>query len=579
MRTGVRAILVAAIVSLIILKFRLLPLVNINWDEFRYLSKVHEFDRGQLFTAFQTFHVRLFAWLPNVPGNEVDQVVAGRAAMFLLRLATSALVFLVGRRLFGTTGALIAVLASLGFSYLMRHGESFRSDPIIVFLFLGATALLVVGRPSRVAAGVAGVLLGATILVSAKAVFYLPIAAVIVAASIPGQREPGRLSRLALLGTAAILAYLALHWLHAVALPGGRLDSTGTMATQVAGRVLWQSPPLEILAASFRHDWAFWLLVLVGACFAMSEALWGAPTWRRVAWVVLGLLFPLSTLLFYRNAFAYYYVSVIPLASLACGLAVARLEGWLSRRPLAAGIVTSLSGLALWTAGWMAYRALDADTIAPQREVIDAVREAFPAPVPYLDRASMIAMYPSAGPFMTTYVLTDYRERGTANYPELVRRRQPRFLLANVDGLDLARPWDSMAASPYRLLREDFDYLKDHYVHHWGPVWVAGTTRLADAERDLVLELPVPGPYTVESPGVVILDGDPVAGGSVVQVEQGEHTLRSGDSAKAVTLRFGDRLARPVAEPPSGPLFLGLGLPGRRPVQAARQHVPTPGAP
>jgi hypothetical protein len=65
------------------------PLININWDEFRFLSRIYELDRGELGSAFQTFHVELFRWLLGTPGNEADQVIAGRTFAFALRPASS----------------------------------------------------------------------------------------------------------------------------------------------------------------------------------------------------------------------------------------------------------------------------------------------------------------------------------------------------------------------------------------------------------------------------------------------------------------------------------------------------------
>src|SRR6186713_2902494 len=47
----------------------------IHWDEFNFLRFVHAAYRGEPIPHFQTFHARLFFWLPRLGGNEVDQII------------------------------------------------------------------------------------------------------------------------------------------------------------------------------------------------------------------------------------------------------------------------------------------------------------------------------------------------------------------------------------------------------------------------------------------------------------------------------------------------------------------------
>src|SRR5262249_30472793 len=60
----------------LLFRYQLLFRLNINWDEFLFLSKIHDYRRGDLASPLQTFYVHFFAWLPLVPGNEVTQVIA-----------------------------------------------------------------------------------------------------------------------------------------------------------------------------------------------------------------------------------------------------------------------------------------------------------------------------------------------------------------------------------------------------------------------------------------------------------------------------------------------------------------------
>lgn len=559
----VRFALVAAILILLFLKYRLLPLININWDEFRFLSRIHEFDRGELGTAFQTFHVELFRWLAGIPGNEADQVVAGRTIVFGLRLASSFLIFLIGRRLLGVTGALFAVLASLGFSHVVRHGEAFRADPIIACLFLATAALLILRMSSPSAVALSAVALATASLVSIKATLYLPTVGLIFAAHLTA---PGRivvLRRFGLFCAVGLVAYFGLQTLHTAALPATGVDAApaaAALAARIGRSVLGATPFYDALAETVRLDQAFWLLLVAGGAIALTEALRGAGETRRHGIILLGFLLPLGALFFYRNTFAYFYATVIPAVALVSGVVPARVERWLRRRPALAGAVVLGLGIPLALTGWRCYTLLNADTAAPQRRVLEAVREVFPNAVPYIDRCSMVAAYPKVGPFMSTFVLSGYRERGAPIMSALVRERQPVFVLANVEGLQLAVPWEATERSPHRLLRQDFEYLKAHYVHHWGPLWVAGVDLAVGTGGAVEFELPVAGLYTVETRGSVELDGKPVENGAAVRLEAGSHSARSRDTPKPVTLRYGEHLPRPVGPPPEGPLFLDLGF-------------------
>ena len=55
--------------------------LNINWDEFFYLSHIYGYERGELAVQLQMFHVHLLGWLTSVSGNEVDQILAARVLM------------------------------------------------------------------------------------------------------------------------------------------------------------------------------------------------------------------------------------------------------------------------------------------------------------------------------------------------------------------------------------------------------------------------------------------------------------------------------------------------------------------
>lgn len=558
---AVQGALCAGIVVLLLLKFRLVPLINVNWDEFYFLSRIHELDRGELQAAFQTFHVRLFTWLLSMPGVEVDQVIAGRWFAFALRLGSCVLGFLIGRRVFGATGALLSVFATLGFSHIMRHGEAFRADPIIAFLFLASVTLLVLRPASRSAAIGAGALLALAGLISVKAVLYVPTVCVVLAVAMPaGTQSRAVITRILLVGAVGAGLWLGLFGLHAIALPGGGPEVLASSAglAGVAGRNLaFALPAYSALDESLHRDAYFWLLVLGGTSIAFTEVLWGSGPTRRAAVMVLGFLVPLGSLFVYRNTFSYFYAAIIPSVALSSGLLAARLHDWCRSRPLLAGGVVLVLALPLAASAWDDFKLLDLDTVAPQRETLEAVRLAFPEPVPYVDRSSMVGSYPKVGLFMSTAVLSIYRAADKPVFPALFRTRPAAFVLVNAPGLDLTATWETIGNSPHRLLREDFEFLKARFVHHWGPIWVAGA-ELRAGPGEAAFTLPVTGPYTLEAGVAIILDGTRHEPGEVIRLAAGGHTVRAADGSGRITLRYGDHLARPTEPPSTAPLFLGL---------------------
>src|SRR5678815_1248858 len=58
--------------------------LNINWDEFYFLSHVYALKRNELTFVLQSAYTHLFTWLTRLPGSEIDQISAGRLVMVLL---------------------------------------------------------------------------------------------------------------------------------------------------------------------------------------------------------------------------------------------------------------------------------------------------------------------------------------------------------------------------------------------------------------------------------------------------------------------------------------------------------------
>ena len=555
-----RVLVAVAVVALLGFKYQLLYLQNINWDEFLFASRVFSYERGELDRPLQTIYVHLFGWIRSVPGNGIDRIIAARESMFVLRLGSCVLIYLIGRRLFGKTGAWLAVLASLAFSFVLSHGEAFRADPIISLAFLAAAALLIHRPDSPYASAAAGAILGLSVLISVKTVLYGPAVVALFAAAWLSTRDQRQLvANLAAFCLVGLMVCAVLFVVHQATLADAQPGATiGKLLD--TGERMWAGPPARFVEMTFDWDRAWWLLVGLGATAAVFNLLTGSPGAKVTAVVVLALLLPLFTLTFYRNSFPYYYVCLIPPASLAIGYLGAIVKARLASRPAMAGLVLLALFIptVLKTTDFLAANRFDA--IEPQRRLLQAVHEVFPQPVPYIDRCSMVVEYPKVGLFMSTLVTGAYREAGEPLMQELVKERQPVFLLANSPGLRIEHPVEQVRRSPYRLLEVDHQYLRAHYVHHWGPIWVAGRQFELDDGIAQTFEMPVNGPYTLESTGDVELDGQAPGSGGVVTLESGTHLIRARGAPVSVTLRFGDHLPVPEGEPPRRALFTGLGF-------------------
>ena len=260
-----QAVLLALAVAFLLAKSFLVSSININWDEFLFLSRVHEFDRGTLASAFQTFHVHLFQWLVAVRGNEVDQVLAARYTAYALRVASTILVFLLGVRVAGRTGGLVAVLATLTFSHVLRHGESFRADPLIAFLMLLTATLLIWRFESVIAVTVAALAFALAGAITIKTAIWIPaVAALLALMSWTGHAaaRPVRARRAFLFMALAVAAYAAMSLMHAAATPTPGED-VARHAIASGGGMLGNAR-FDVLARTLRADWPFWLLFATG---------------------------------------------------------------------------------------------------------------------------------------------------------------------------------------------------------------------------------------------------------------------------------------------------------------------------
>lgn len=549
---------VSAVAVLLALKLRLIFQQNINWDEFFFLAHVHSALRGDFAVLLQKLHVQAFAWLPYVSGNEVTQIIAARGVMFALQLGTCGFIFAVGRKLWGPAASVIGALIYLTFSYTLDHGTSFRADPIAAFLLMGALWLIVRDRGGLAELAAAGVLTALAGLVTIKSIFYAPTLALAVLCLRQDQPTRRRMVEFLVLGITAIVAFALIYLAHRASFANTKgFSAAGMVAGSLAKMIMLDNlfPRAGYFVISLYRDPVVWFLLVSGLAAAVAIAAGRSHRRRGLGFVGLGL--PLLTLVFYRNAFPYYYVFMLAAPALLGALTIAELAQLLGQKTRKFQLVVG-SVFALLAASFVGqYLRSDIDRTVAQRQLIDIVHRMFPRPVPYIDRSSMIASFPKVGFFMSTWGMENYLARGRPVMRGLLESRQPVFLVANIGSLRLDLPSERAAGSRgYRLLRADYNVLRDNFVHHWGAIWVTGKRlKAAAADRAYRFEILIPGSYTVEAKASVIIDGVDRKPGSIVVLDKGQHTFATRTAPATVILRWGINLYRPAVAPVSDGLF------------------------
>jgi hypothetical protein len=525
---------------------------NINWDEYLFLAWIHAFADARLTEPFQTFHVHLLLWLTGLPLTEADQIVAGRLFMVLCEAGSLACLYRLARTFVQPEHALVAVLCWCSAGFALAHGASFRADPLAGFLAMAAITILACGRPRWPNAGLAGIVYATGLLVTVKAAFFLPafLGAIIWRASALGARDAVR--HFAIAAVTGLVAYATLWRSHAASLPPA--SPVADLAAHDPGYFEKACNAFEtvILSQSFlpRADYLFAWLGL--SLFALILCLGGLYRFNRsdkpnaAAPSPLAMLLfvaPLATLLFYRNGFPYFFPFILLPAALVGALGSSRLKPGAFRLVIIAGMTAIML---------LQVPARLGKGQSAQREIARVVHRLFPEPVKYIDRSSMIPSFPKVGLFMSTWGMESYLAGRQNAIVAAVVRHQPPLLLLNSPILSEAVDRDEgtrdCGSTESRLRPSDEAVLRDNYIKHWGPVWVAGKTLNMDSTT---FEILIGGTYTLECRGGRTVDGQTLACGSAVALAEGQHDWRGGHAR----LRWGSHLEVPKDPVPQEPSF------------------------
>jgi hypothetical protein len=531
--------LTAACVAVLAVQALLIRRINVNWDEFWFLTHIHALQRGELSITFQMAYTHLFTWLTSV-GDEMAQVTVGRACMFVLFVISAGLLFRLASRWASRPAAIVAVLCFLAASPVLRHGASFRTDSLMLPLLLGTLLLVTLPRPTRRSDVLVGVLFGVALAASVKAALFVPLLAVIAltGASSEGEslllRLQVAMKRWLVPAATAVAVFTAIFLLHRWSLAVQPSEDAATYASDVARKSLFDVPLFarwHFFRATLGADLMTWCLIGIGIVAAVARRKW------QVAACALALL-PIAL---YRNSFPYFYVVMLAPAAVLAAVAVDEIRAFANRRaaaprewlPLALAVPLMLQAL-------VHAAILGVDRQAGQREVIAVVHRMFPQPVPYFDHSGMIASFPKVNFFMSSWGMEVYRERGQGFVREAIRKHRPPLLLANRGEID---------PHAQALLPEDQALIDRFYLQYWGPIWVAGGHAEVPVEGEVVVALPFPGRYRVFSSHPVLIDGVLRDRGDEVEI-RGEEFRMARPPDASVSAPYPAALVWAVAQTP-----------------------------
>jgi len=526
---------IVLIVAVALLQAELAVTKSINWDEFFHYAEINAALQGRSVSLLQTPYVRLFSWVPALPGSEIDHIRLIRLLFLPFEAAVAASLFLIIRKEIDRETAACGALAYVTGGYVFLHALALRSDTIAAALLMVALALASLRAPKPWVLGAIAILTALATLSTIKSVFYFPVIGVTLWLKL--ETRPRRV--LAVVAAIAVVA-CAIFLLVSPALmaqwfgPGAR--ETQAMLREAGVRMFpgkllpqpsylkWQMESAPILAG-----------IIVWGAYCAARA----PGLRKL--LELSRFIPLLGVAFYFNAYPYHYAFIMPPAVIASApaiQAIVRRYGSISVGPV---LFLNAAILSLHQ---------DRGVIRRQEDVISGVHLIFPQPVTYIDDVGIVAFPRAVNRFTSGWGLADYRSQGGPVYLRAAEAEPVPLLIDDGGALDFL-PGHRIAEKD-SLLPADRAFVSENYLPHWGKVFVAGK-RIPAGQSALELPIVIPGLYTLESSPAEI-DGLHHGVGDVVRLDRGAHTI-AGPRAGETLLRWGDHLPRPAAQWPQQPLF------------------------
>lgn len=544
-------------------KFVLLFQRPVNHDEFFYLSRIYDYMRNRLNTPFQNFHVYFFTWLSLVDKNEMLQVIAGRMVMYLFFSGSCAYIFLIGKYYCSKTGALFSVLCYISFIYTVANGAGFRSDTIPVFLFLFSLHKFLLKPRSIVLHLISGLFMAIAILFTIKSAIYVTIFITLFLIKLIFYRKSIHSLLPMIVFFLSLISGFALIYKSQYAYALSAAPSAATTLpivkglTKSAGNaysffVVFNTifPQFEFFKLSLRIDWVIWLFLVTGIIINAVYFTKNRQSFKNLSLFII--IIPLFSLLFYRNAFPYFYPFITPTATIFCGYTLWKLtENNLKIRSKVSFMMTIICCILIFSNNLIFInKTFSLDQNKSRYQTLNIIHEMFPEPVTYIDGSGMVSSFPKTGFFMSDAGMKGYLKRKPI-MRDLLNNKKPLFVLANASHLDLNSKTPPLSYTGLALHQEDWDVLKSNYVHHWGSrIWVIGKQFefTSDFKEDK-FNIIIPGNYTLHGNRHILIDNNPVNTANCIYLSKGFHSIENQGSPGRIVLKWGNHLYQPTEKP------------------------------
>ena len=512
---------------------------SFNWDEFLHYGQLLQLRSGTFREPFQSVHLRVLWWAPDVVGNFVDQMLAARVLTWCVHLVTLVMIYGVARQFTNVPNAFFAAFAYMTAGYVFTQAFSIRHDPFVTAVLMSALYVLAKWQLSFARAVAVGALIGIAGMITFKAMFYAPCFAGLAWLKFrQASSKPQFLAKIVVIAAAAVVSFVAIYLWHTSGFPEAAPKPPAhaqRMPSLIPLMLRWITidlPFVRFVAIEIVLAPLFFLCALLAPLAWKKAAL---TTDAKIA--LAGFIAPLASLLFYRNTFPYYFEFVLAPPAVAMAPAL----GLVRDRYGSAFLALVLSAVPL------AMTVLEPRyMIGRQRALIDYVHREFPRKTGYLDYSSMIADYPRILSVLTSgNGIRYYHEQGDPIVGREIDRGNVPFIIANQEVIQAAldgRPF------PGTFLPADMAAIGGNYVQQWGVLWREGKAIPAGAAA-YALDLRRGGNFVLAGERVTI-DGASVAPGARIALAKGHHAVSGGRAAPS-TLWRGDKLP---ATPPDMPM-------------------------
>lgn len=474
---------------------------NVNWDEFFYLSHVYAHLDGRLDRPLQTAFVHAFSWVQYLPGYESEQISVLRLLMTGFLAITCYGIYRIAALLSDANAALIAVIAFMTSGFVFGFGSNFRADPMAAAGLMSALTIIMVSRMSPVQMIGVAILAALSLLVTIKAILYLPA---FLGAVVWRWKDPGVSGRIIVSGCFGVILAGLLYGLHSSGVvPGVGRDTSSSMNDALRTALLENS--LFTRWQTFK----VWILLSASSVVLAIHGIRRAES-RRLTLTLVAFTLPfIVSLIFYRNAFDYFLPYIVPPMIVVVAVGVAR---------VGEGLVRMLCLIIMLSLGIKQAALAISEDANDQRATLEEVHRLFPEPVYYIDEVGMVSSFKRSTFFMSSWGVTRYRAMERPAVREAIARYSPPLLLANRALLRNAMERPEQFDNPSLLVKEDREALHQTYVHYAGAVWLAGRSFTLSSQTQEV-SLPFDGRYRLDSLASIVVNGETMQPGATVTIE------------------------------------------------------------